>query len=113
DGTGAGARLAADGHHQRRLAGAVGADQRDDLAAVDVDVDAAQRDDLAVIGLDPAHGQQRAPRRVAHRPSPALPLPTTLPLALPLPLPAAGAVPASVFAWPTQSSRSMRPGKAR
>ena len=34
------ARIAEDRHHQGRLAGAVGADQRDDLAVGDVDVDA-------------------------------------------------------------------------
>jgi hypothetical protein len=48
----AGLRAAEDGHHQRRLAGAVGADQRDDLAGIDGHVDAAKRDDVAVIGLD-------------------------------------------------------------
>jgi hypothetical protein len=32
----------------RRFAGAVGADQRDDLAFVDVEIDALQRLDLAV-----------------------------------------------------------------
>ena len=46
----AGARPAEDRHHQRRLAGAVGADQRDDLAGVDVEIDALQRLDLAVGG---------------------------------------------------------------
>ena len=49
------ARLAEDRHHHRRLAGAVGADQGDDLAFVDVDVDALERLDLAVEGLDAAH----------------------------------------------------------
>ena len=39
DAAGAGARLAEDRHHQRRLAGAVGADQGDDLALGDVEVD--------------------------------------------------------------------------
>ena len=34
------ARIAENRHHQRRFAGAVGADQRDDLAFADVDVDA-------------------------------------------------------------------------
>ena len=53
------ARAAEDRHHRRRLAGAVGADQRDDLAFVDVDVDALQRLNLAVEGLDAAHRQQR------------------------------------------------------
>ena len=63
-------RIAADGHHQGRLAGAVGADQRDDLALVDVDVDAAQRDDLAVVGLDAADGEERrAAVAAAHSPA--------------------------------------------
>ena len=42
------ARLAENRHHQRRFAGAVGADQRDDLARVDVEIDALQRLDLAI-----------------------------------------------------------------
>ena len=42
------ARVAEDRHHQGRLAGAVGADQRDDLALVDIHVDALQGDDVAV-----------------------------------------------------------------
>ena len=33
--------VAADRHHQRRFAGAVGADQRDDLARIDLQVDAS------------------------------------------------------------------------
>ena len=44
----AGARRTEDGHHQRRFAGAVRADQRDDLALVDRDIDALERDDIAV-----------------------------------------------------------------
>jgi len=51
------ARIPADRHHQRRLAGAVGADQRDDLAVSDFHVDAAQRGNMAVIGLDAAHAE--------------------------------------------------------
>ena len=60
----AGARIAEDRHHRGRLAGAVGADQRDDLARVDVDVDALERLDLAVEGLDAAQlrGAARRPR---------------------------------------------------
>ena len=54
DRAGAGARRAADGHHQGRLAGTVGADQGDDLALLDVDVDALEGLDLAVEGLDAA-----------------------------------------------------------
>src|SRR5262245_41321236 len=52
------ARLAADRHHQGRLAGPVGADQGDDLAFVDLEVDPAQRRDVAVIGLHAAHREQ-------------------------------------------------------
>ncbi len=57
-------RAAEDRHHQRRLAGAVGADQRDDLALVHVEIDAFERDDVAVIGLDAADAEERLPRRV-------------------------------------------------
>ena len=53
------ARLAADGHHQSRFAGAVGADQRDDLAFVDVEIDAFERPDPAVERLDTADGKKR------------------------------------------------------
>ena len=71
----AGARIAADRHHQRRLAGAVGADQRDDLAFVDVEIDALERHDVAVEGLDAAHGEQgaliaRPPLRPSRPPRP-------------------------------------------
>ena len=55
----AGARVAEHRHHQRRFAGAVGADQRDDLAFVDVDIDAFEGDDAAVIGFDAAQREQR------------------------------------------------------
>ncbi|MFK4700966.1 hypothetical protein ABIF42_006560 [Bradyrhizobium diazoefficiens] len=55
---GTGPRLAEDGHHQRRLAGAVGADQRHDLAGIDFDVDALQRLDLAVGGAKAADREQ-------------------------------------------------------
>ena len=51
--------IAADRHHQGRLAGAVGADHRDDLALVDVHVDAFERLDLAVEGVNPPNDQQR------------------------------------------------------
>jgi hypothetical protein len=47
DGAVARLRPPADGHHQCGLAGAVRADQGDDLAFVHLDIDAAQ-------GLDPA-----------------------------------------------------------
>ena len=63
------ARIAEDRHHQRRLAGAVGADQGDDLALVDVEVDALERHDVAVEGLDAAHGRRE--RRGGHSPTSA------------------------------------------
>jgi hypothetical protein len=53
------ARLAEDRHHQGRFSGAIGADQRDNLAAVDVDIDALQRLDLAVGGVQAADRKQR------------------------------------------------------
>jgi hypothetical protein len=61
------ARAAEDGHHQRGLARAVRADQRDDFARVDIEIDALQRHDVAVEGLDPAQGQER----LRHRPTSA------------------------------------------
>src|SRR3954465_927741 len=60
---GAGARLAEDRHHQRRLAGTVGADQRHDLAGSDFEVDALQRLDLAVGGAKAADREQGSGRR--------------------------------------------------
>jgi len=50
-----------------RLAGAVGADQRDDLAARDLEVDAAQRLDGAVVGVDLGERKHQAgvPRSAA------------------------------------------------
>jgi hypothetical protein len=57
------ARRAENRHHGRRLAGAVGPDQGDDLALVHVDVDAPQRLDFAVEGLDPAQLQERRRKR--------------------------------------------------
>jgi hypothetical protein len=59
----AGARLAEDRHHQRRFAGTVGADQRHDLAGIDLDVDALQRLDLAVGGMKTADREQGNGRR--------------------------------------------------
>jgi hypothetical protein len=50
DPAGTGARLAEDRHHQGRFAGAIGADQGDDLAVIDGKIDALQRLDLAVSG---------------------------------------------------------------
>jgi hypothetical protein len=54
----AGARIAEDRHHQCGLAGAIGADQRYDLAVRDIEVDAPQCGDMAVIGLDAADGEE-------------------------------------------------------
>ena len=53
----------ADRLEQRRLAGAVGAEQRDDLALADLDVDAEQHLHPVVRHVEPAHGQQRAVAR--------------------------------------------------
>ena len=61
------AGIAANGHQQRRFAGAVGADQGDDLALGDLEVDAVQRLDGAVEGGDAANGEHR---RVSHRAPP-------------------------------------------
>src|ERR1700747_3298900 len=55
----AGARIAENRHHQGRLAGAVGADERYDLALADVDVDAPEGGDMAVISLYSAHAEER------------------------------------------------------
>ncbi len=52
DAAGAGARAAEDAHHQRGLAGAVGPDQRHDLARAHLDADAMQHRELAVAGSD-------------------------------------------------------------
>ena len=49
------ARIAADRHHQGGFAGAIGADQRDDLAGIDLDVYAFERLDVTVIGGHSAH----------------------------------------------------------
>ena len=50
DAAAVGLRRTAEGHQQGRLAGTVGADQGDDLALADFDVDAVQGLDLAVEG---------------------------------------------------------------
>ena len=60
----AGARIAENRHHQRRFAGAVGTDQRHDLALADLEVDAPERGDVAVIGLHSAHGEERRVQRI-------------------------------------------------
>ncbi len=52
-------RQAGDGAQRRRLAGAVGADQRDDLALVDRERDALERLDRAVGGADVLEFEQR------------------------------------------------------
>jgi hypothetical protein len=53
------ARIAAYRHHQGRLAGAVGADQRDDLAGLNVHVDALERHNAPVESLDAANAEKR------------------------------------------------------
>src|SRR5262249_25103924 len=52
------ARIAADRHHQCRFAGAVAADQGDDLALADVEVDALERGDAAVVRAQAAHAEE-------------------------------------------------------
>jgi hypothetical protein len=64
----AGSRPAEDRHHQGRLAGAVGPDQGDDFAGVDVDIDALQRLDLAVGRAQRADREQGRLRWDAHVP---------------------------------------------
>ena len=54
DAAGGRADQAGDGLQQRRLAGAVRADQRDDLALRDVEGDVVQHLDLAVAGAQPS-----------------------------------------------------------
>src|SRR6516164_11135012 len=68
----AGARAAEDGHHQRRLAGAVSSDQRDDLAGIDVEIDALQRLDLAIGSTKAADGEEGSRSR-GHVPLSSLP----------------------------------------
>jgi hypothetical protein len=58
DPAGARARLAEDRHHQRRLTGPVGADQRHDLAGVDIEIDALQRLDLPIGRAQRPDGEQ-------------------------------------------------------
>src|SRR5581483_9561720 len=57
---------------RRRLARAVRADERDDLAVAHLDRDALQRLDRAVVRLDVAHLEERRAVR-AHAPTAALP----------------------------------------
>ena len=54
-------RVAADRHQQRRFAGAVRADDRDDLASADLQIDALQGLDITVKGMDAADRQHVAP----------------------------------------------------
>src|SRR6516162_467300 len=61
------ARIAADRHHQRGFARAVGADQRNNLPIVNVDVDAVERFDVFVIGGYRAHRE----KRLGHKPTSA------------------------------------------
>ena len=51
--------VAENAHHERRFTGAIGADQRDDLAGLDIEIDALQRLDPAVGGAQAANGEQR------------------------------------------------------
>jgi hypothetical protein len=63
----AGARQQArHGLQQRGLAGAIGAEQRHDLAGADREVDAVQHADLAVAGRQASHGEQGIRRRDRH-----------------------------------------------
>ena len=54
----------ADGPQQRRLAGAVGADEGDDLPLADLDGHVGQDDDAVVADAELAHGQERQPAGV-------------------------------------------------
>ena len=59
---GAGRHQPADHVHQRRLAGAVGSDQPDDLAAADLQVDVPDGVDAAVLLAQPLERPPRCPR---------------------------------------------------
>jgi hypothetical protein len=50
--------------HQRRLAGAVVADQGDDLALIDIEVDVGQRPDGAEAFRDASDGQDGLTHRI-------------------------------------------------
>src|SRR6185312_620230 len=58
DAAGARTGTAADGHHEGGFAGAVRADQRNDLAGIDVEIDAFERLHAPVIGVHAAHGEE-------------------------------------------------------
>ena len=55
----------ADGPQQRRLAGAVGAEQRHDLALADLDLHVGEHGDAVVADAELAHREQRQPAGVA------------------------------------------------
>ena len=63
DFAGARTRPAEHRHHQGRFAGAVGADQRHDLAGSDIEVDALERLDVTIGGAQAADGEQWMRRR--------------------------------------------------
>ena len=65
DGSALGLGDPADGVEQRRLAGTVGAEQRHDLALVDLHVDAEEHLHVAVGHLDVADEQELGPTRRA------------------------------------------------
>src|SRR5690348_8076072 len=65
---------------RRRLAGAVRADERDDLAVVDLDRDALERVDRAVVGVDVLELEDE---RTAVHPSSPLPFEAPSTAALP------------------------------
>src|SRR5262249_48328154 len=67
-------RIAAHGHHQRGLAGAIGADQCDDLSVVDIEIDTFERHDATIKGLHAAHGEEGS----THSPTSASTLATSL-----------------------------------
>jgi hypothetical protein len=61
---------AADDADQRGLAGAIGAEQREDLAAADVEVDVVQRDMARCIGLaQPGDGDDRWHAHIVGQPA--------------------------------------------
>ena len=54
---------------QRRLAGAVGADKRDDLAQADLEIDRMKRLEIAIAGDEGMSGEKR-PRAAGHASTP-------------------------------------------
>ncbi len=65
DGAAVGLDHAADGPQQRRLARPVGADQGDDLALADLDLDVGEHGDAVVADAELADGEEREPAGVA------------------------------------------------